>query len=298
MENLENKENIDIYFTSNEKEEKRHIKMDKRSIFTFFNPFHITLIEILDSDNISKDIFLYPDLNYKKSYSFYLKKNYYIAGFENNHKKFISSFNLNDIFFFEFNGDINDKDKFGIEFNDNKNEIPEEFCSIICSKNNFNVIGIKKGGFDNNGGAFIGKILDYLENERKGINVNNAISMYTGMFSYGLRHGKGTGFYVDGGVYEGEWINDSREGEGTMYYTNGNIYIGNWKNNRREGYGTFYFCRGGIYKGEFNNNIIDGRGELTVDNGRFIKSYTGTLRIEALDDPNFDAYDLLTDYFI
>ena len=39
MENLENKENIVIYFTSNEKEEKRHIKMDKEAFLLFLTHF-------------------------------------------------------------------------------------------------------------------------------------------------------------------------------------------------------------------------------------------------------------------
>ena len=281
-ENLDNKDTIVIFFTSNKKEEKRYIKIDKRSRFIFFKPFYITLIEIDDSDNIPKDIFLCPDLKYKKKFSFYLNKSYYIAGFENNnnkYQKFISSFDINDLF--------------GYEFNHNVNKGPEALGSIICSKDNLKVIGINIRDNNNNYGVFIGKILDHLENSRIGIDVKYDINMYKGTFNYGLRHGKGSCFYIDGGLYEGDWVNDSREGEGIMFYSNGNIYSGSWKNDRREGYGSFYFCTGGTYKGEFKNNIIDGFGELkSADNLTFV----GTLSIACLDNLNFNVSDFLNHY--
>jgi hypothetical protein len=68
------------------------INASNRSNFHFYNPLDVILIEILDSDNISKDRFLYPDLNYKKGISLYVNKSFKIAGFEKNNnsiKKFI-----------------------------------------------------------------------------------------------------------------------------------------------------------------------------------------------------------------
>ena len=79
-----------------------------------------------------------------------------------------------------------------------------------------------------------------------------------------------------------------------MYYSNGNIYIGEWKNDRREGIGSFYFCKGGFYKGEFKNNIIDGFGELKAGNGHNSWKFVGTLKIGALDNPNFDVVYFLS----
>ena len=266
-EDLENNETIIIYFVSNEKEEKRAIKSGERNHFYFLPPFDITLIEILDSDNISKDRFLFPDLRYKNSFSFYLKKSCYIAGFEKNNNKFVSSFEINDMVFYEFNHNIN--------------KGAESAGSIICSKDNFQVIGINKEFNNNSNGVFIGKILDHLENIRKGIYIRYDISLYTGTVNYGLRHGKGAGFYNDGGIYEGEWVNDSREGMGIMYYSNGDIYIGDWKNDRREGNGIFYYGEGGIYNGEFKNNIIEGNG-FYIGNINLLDD--GTLQIDNLDE--------------
>ena len=284
-EHIDNEETLVIYFITNEKEEKRVIKLDSnRSNFIFFNPINITIIEILDSDNISKDRFLYPDLNYKKGYNIYMNNEYYIAGF-NNEKKYISSCTIKDIISFEFIHNINKgQDSFG---------------SLICTKDNFNVIGIYKevdykDSIDTNFGTFIGKILDLIENNRKGIRRDNFVSMYKGTIQLGLRHGKGSGFYNDGGLYEGDWINDTREGSGIMYYSNGNIYIGEWKNDRREGIGMFYFCKGGFYKGEFKNNIIDGFGELKAGNGHNSWKFVVTLKIGVLDNPNFDVLYFLS----
>ena len=279
-EQIDNEETIIIYFLINGKEEKRNIKIDSnRTNFVFFDPLDITIIEILDSDNISKERFLCPDLNYKKEYKFYLNKSYYIAGFEKNNKKFISSCEIKNII--------------GFEFIHNINKGTEALGSLICSKDDFRVIGINKGVdkdcIDNNYGTFIGKILDYLENSRKGLNIRNDISIYKGMINLGLRHGEGTGFYIDGGIYIGDWINDVREGKGTMFYSNGNVYIGEWKNDRREGKGIFYFLKGSTYEGEFKNNIIDGFGELKASTGHRSWVFIGTLRIGSLDNPNFDA---------
>ena len=182
---------------------------------------------------------------------------------------------------------------FCFQFNHNANRRIGSFGSLICSKDNFNIIGINKEN-DDNSGIFIGKIINHLENNRKGVFPENNISMYKGAISNGLRHGKGIGFYLDGGIYEGDWINDEREGYGTMYYSNGNVYIGEWINGRREGKGKFYFCKGGIYEGEFKNDIIQGYGVLFDGNGKKSWRFVGTLKIGSLDNPNFNVIHFLT----
>ena len=285
---IDNRESIELYFLQNGKEEKRIINFipHERSNFVFYKPLEITLLEILDKDKISFDRFLKPDFNYKKGYYNYMNKSCYIAGFEkmqNKPNKFLSPCEITGMW--------------ELEFNHNSIKGLGSFGSIICLKENLNVIGINNKNVDktNNigNGIFIGKILNTLENDKKGVFPRYNISMYTGSLRFGLRHGKGSGFYADGELYEGEWVNDERDGYGIMYYSNGNIYIGEWKNNRREGKGEFYFCKGGIYKGEFNNNIIDGLGVLTVGNGTKSLEYVGTLRISSLDNPNFDVFHFL-----
>ena len=283
-EQIENHETIVLYIITNGEEEERKIKIENRSYFIFYENLNIVVLEILDSDNISKERFLYPDLNYKKGYNFYLNKNYYMAGFENNNnknKKFISSFKMKSFMFFDFFHNIN--------------KGQEAFGSLICTKRKFNIIGIN-GGNRSQSGHFIGIILDILENDRKGIFENISLSLYKGFLMSGIRHGKGDGYYNDGGLYEGDWKNDRREGNGTMYYSNGNIYIGEWVNNRREGKGIFYFCKGGSYEGEFKNDIIDGYGKLRAGNGYKEFEIEGTLKIWGLDNPNFDAFNFINQF--
>lgn len=43
-------------------------------------------------------------------------------------------------------------------------------------------------------------------------------------------HGKGTYYYADGGVYEGEWQDRKMHGKGRFTFPNGSVYEGDWKN--------------------------------------------------------------------
>lgn len=287
-EQIDNGISLNIFFFNKGKEEKRKIKIKshKRTHFVFYQEFETTLLEILDSDDIPYDIFLKPDLDYSKGYDYYMNKGCYIVGFEkinNKSKKFLSLCEITNMSRFEFNH--------------NSIKGPGSLGSVICSKDNFNVIGInKQGDLENKEGCgcFIGKILNYLENNRKGLSPKNYISMFQGRISYGLRQGEGSGFYLDGGLYEGNWVNGQKEGFGTMFYSNGNVYIGNWNNDRREGIGKFYFCKGGIYEGEFKDDIINGYGTLFDGNGKNSLKFVGTLKIRALDNPNFDVFHFLS----
>ena len=44
---------------------------------------------------------------------------------------------------------------------------------------------------------------------------------YKGYKLNGLRHGKGTFNYKEGGRYEGEWSKNKMNGKGTLFYPNG-----------------------------------------------------------------------------
>ena len=41
------------------------------------------------------------------------------------------------------------------------------------------------------------------------------------MWYQDYQHGKGTMYYYNGDLYEGDWINDKREGQGTYTWKNG-----------------------------------------------------------------------------
>jgi hypothetical protein len=42
----------------------------------------------------------------------------------------------------------------------------------------------------------------------------------------GLKHGKGTYYYADGSVYEGDWANNQIHGIGTYTWKDGKVYSG------------------------------------------------------------------------
>ena len=73
---IKEKKSIIIYYGKVNKEKKLEIKLDtsKWRIKYFVQPYDITQIEILEQDNINKDKYLLPDLNYKNGFDLYISK--------------------------------------------------------------------------------------------------------------------------------------------------------------------------------------------------------------------------------
>ena len=275
---------INMYYGKSENETELQIKIENiknRSKFIFYHPADITIIEMLDSDNIPKDKFLNADMNYKHGYDIYKENNLILAGYQQNGKvfeKFITYGEINKIMDYVFEYKIETKiDSIG---------------SVICLEDSLLVIGIHKKREKNiSFGTFIGFVINKLEDKRKN-KFKPYIMKYEGDMVEGLRHGKGTGYYNDGSTYEGDWACDKREGTGRMKYTNGNIYEGNWKNDLREGKGKFYFINGGFYEGEFKNNIIDGYGTLWIGGYKEADRFEGTMKLKNFDGDDFHTSNL------
>lgn len=48
-----------------------------------------------------------------------------------------------------------------------------------------------------------------------------------------MRHGFGTFYYQDGGMYEGEWEYNKMAGKGKLFYQSGKLaYEGGWANDQ------------------------------------------------------------------
>ena len=92
---VKKKKKIRLYYGKIKEEKKFEIELDrnKRYIKCFQKPLDVTVVEILDQDNIQKDKFLEPDLNYKnkKGYNFYLDNDFYLAGYPQNKERSVSS---------------------------------------------------------------------------------------------------------------------------------------------------------------------------------------------------------------
>ena len=66
-------------------------------------------------------------------------------------------------------------------------------------------------------------------------------SEYKGHKLQGMRHGQGTFYYQDGGMYEGEWRFNKMQGLGRLFYQSGKLaYEGEWANDQFDGRGTLY----------------------------------------------------------
>ena len=164
---VNSKETIVFYYGEKENEIKKYIKLDinERFIKCFEKPIDITIIEIIESDNIPKEKYLIPDLNYKNEGFFnnYLNKKVYLTGYP--HAKGIYTEYKNEVFGssgqitliynnYEFEHDLDTREG--------------SSGSPICLINNRCVIGIHKAGDSKehiNMGTFIGIILDELEKE-------------------------------------------------------------------------------------------------------------------------------------
>jgi len=154
---------VKLYYGKINKEIKLEIKLDRneRYIKCLDKPVDVTLVEIIEKDNIKEDKFLMPDLNYKNGYNIYINDNFYLAGYpqnnSNENERSISSGKI-----------INILDN--LEFEHSLDTGHGNSGSPICLRSNLLVVGIHKQGHTTrpiNYGTFLGYILDILEKEEK-----------------------------------------------------------------------------------------------------------------------------------
>ena len=83
---INNEITIDIYFGKKGKEYHRTIELENNMRFMkAYEKEDVTLIEIIDKDRISESKYLTPDFDYEHCYQNYLYKNFYLAGYPQNH---------------------------------------------------------------------------------------------------------------------------------------------------------------------------------------------------------------------
>ncbi len=155
---IDEQEEILIFYGKINQEIKKNIILNKNERFTktFEDSIDITIIEILRKDSFLEDKFLFPDLNYKNGFYFYKNKDFFLAGYPEyfNEERAVCSGKIKGIKIYSF-------------FHSMETEY-ESSGSPIILKDNICIIGIHTSGVNNkkiNLGAFIGFILDNLENE-------------------------------------------------------------------------------------------------------------------------------------
>ena len=86
------KKTIIFYYGKKENEIKKYIKLDinERFIKCFEKPKDVTIIEIIESNNLPKEKYLIADLNYKNGgFNDYLNHQFYLAGYPDAENIFI-----------------------------------------------------------------------------------------------------------------------------------------------------------------------------------------------------------------
>ena len=255
-ESINNKNIVNISY-----EKELCIKLDenKRYIKSFIDKeLDITVIEILDEDNINKKYYLLPELNIPINNEL-INKEIYIP-------QYIDGLKLK-----KSEGIIKDIIKY--EFTHLANTIKGSSGAPIILKNNDNVIGIYKGGIENieNYGIFIYPVINIIKEDIRKIRNNGKYingkyiygdgKYYIGEFINNIPNGKGIKYYKNGNIlYDGDWVNGKPEGNGKVIYEDGIYYIGQFKNGLSHGKGIYYYSNGNIkYDGEFVNDKYVGK---------------------------------------
>ena len=80
--------------------------------------------------------------------------------------------------------------------------------------------------------------------------------------------GKGTAYYSNNDIYEGDFLDGIREGRGKYFYSsNGDKYDGEWRQNFKHGIGKMLYNGKGEYNGYWENGRRHGEGVFTYPNG-------------------------------
>ena len=217
-------------------------------------------MQILPEDNIEKNLFLLPDLEYMNSFQALINKEITIIQYPLADKLCYS------------NGILKKIEKF--EFTHFASTQPCSSGSPVFLKDSTKVIGIHKASKKDNSenyGDFIGPIFNFIKNNFKFniIKLDNGDCYYGGL-NNNLKNGKGILYYDNGTIkYDGFFVNDKFEGCEKYIEENGQYYIGEWKNNLRYE-GKEYNSHGDLI---FEGKYLNGKRE----NGKEYSSYGNLL---------------------
>ena len=311
------KNNIEIYVSYDNGLKSNCIKLNnnKRYIKSFTdNKLDLTFVEILEEDNIPKELFLYPESEEKINNEL-IDTNIFIPHYSDD--KLINE-----------KGKIRKINKY--EFTHSTSNEFSSSGSPIFLENSISVIGIHKQGNLRkklNYGNFIYPAINFIENDIRKIrniekydmkdekqdkkgdkkNLSDTKSnkynskilyislaiisilakylldyLYKRFFNYDKKGEVRSNFFREGEYYIGQYVNGLRNGKGIMYYSNGNIkYDGDWFNGNFEGIGKYIWEDGNYYIGEFKNCLRNGKGIEYYSNGNI--RYEGEFKDDQYD---------------
>ena len=202
---IERKESIKFFYDNESKIKKINLDPKKRYIKNFKDiGIKVIIVEILSSDEIGKEFFLLPMINYVDKFN--ELKNEEIITIHFPKGKFVY-----------FPGKINEINKYEFSYS-----IKTKMNSLglpIFLKGNTKVIGIQK---EENKADFIGPIFNFLKNlqEEENTKINLATSQ--------IKDQK-TKYETINYSNEANYKNGKKEGNGEIKYENGNYYKGEEK---------------------------------------------------------------------
>lgn len=292
-EKLLNKDN-DIYFSYDNEFKKVNINLNNKE--RYMKSFKdigldITIVEILEEDNISKDYFLYPELKEKKNEEL-IDSSIFIPQYPGGNELMNAK------------GKIKHMKKY--EFTHLANTEQGSSGSPIFLENSIRVLGIHKEGSrlkNENYADFIYPAINIIKetmkkkrnidknknilNNIEKVNKNHSnwnylyicltvfipiIAMVIFYFLYINKNKNivenGKFYFLNEEYYIGQLINELPNGKGRHYYSNGTIkYSGDWVNGKYEGKGIYYLNDWVFYIGEFKNGVRHGKGTEYYPNG-------------------------------
>ena len=280
QEMIKKKEKITFYFDNEKIVKEIVLNPNERFIKDFRDMnINITVIEILSKDNIDKNYFLLPVIDYNSDYNKTINKEIILLQNLFCYNSKIKSVNKNEFTYID-------------NIKSNTSGIP------IFLNDNMKVIGIcKHDNFEEkeNSANFIGPIFNFFKKfelcktidkaKDKEIEHNLSINSEStdlisdifneneleinentdndenGNFVNGKLEGKAKYIWENGNYYIGQFKNGKKNGKGIIYYKNGNImYEGDFVNDKKEGNGKFIWKNGAYYIGEWKNNKKHGKG--------------------------------------
>ena len=217
---IEGKGEITFYYDNESKIKKISLNKEERLIKSFNDiGINCTVIEIMPADEISKDYFLLPVINYTDEFNELKNEEIFIIHFLKGILNF-SNGKIKEINKYEFTLVINDEIK--------------SLGNPIFLKGSSKVIGIKQ---NSNIANFIGPIFNYFLNYQK----NNTNKHQDNQNGTNKKEN-----YNDETNYK-----DSKKENGIIKNENGDYYKGEKKNGKRQGKGIEYYKNGGIkYDGD------------------------------------------------
>ena len=182
--NIRNKNLINIIYGKKGQEAKNALVLsqEKRNILTFVDE-DVTMIEIIEEDNIAADKYLSPNLSYIHGYDKYIDNYYYLAGYPNDYDERCSSSGK----IIKLDGEILPVYKFVHTLHTKPGSSGSPICNELCE-----VVGIHTSGNETkiiNYGTFIGHILKNLSHYNFKRNIPMINNMNINDMPYGMDYG-------------------------------------------------------------------------------------------------------------